>query len=171
MACLMTISGIPAQCDINLSGVKKVYLADWNNVADVSVGNTGTISAITMEASAKFAEYVPAKNTGALTKTLTKNESTGTMYYTNEVTMNFNKMNQEKRAELNELAKGQIAAIVEDANGILWYLGMDNYATASVVTGQTGAGLDDGNFYSITITDYSKELPHVVDAGVLTNLV
>ena len=71
-------------------------------------------------------------------------------------------METAKRTELANLDGGQLVAIVEDMNGKYWYLGKDNWVSASAVTGQTGAGVDDGNFYTITLTDISSELPYEV---------
>lgn len=169
MACLMTLQGIPYSCEANLSGVKNVWLNDWNNVT-VDVSTNDLLTVTLKESANKFKKYVFAKNTGSLTKTMTKDESKGTLYYTNELTGNFNKMDMEKKLELDQLASGQIAGIVEDMNGNFWYLGKDNYASASAVTGQTGAATDDGNFYALTVTDYSATLPYAVDPSIMATI-
>ena len=163
MACNVTLTGIALDCGTNLSGVKAIYLAN-----DASVGNvTLTEGEITeIDASAgTFYEYIPAKNTGSLTKTLTKDESTGVMYYTNEAVAQFNKMETAKRKELSNIDRGHFKAVVLDSNGKYWFLGYDNYVSATAVTGQTGAGLDDGNFYTLTLTDISAELPYALSDG------
>ena len=169
MACNVTLMGIALDCGTNLSGIKAIYLAN-----DASVGNV-TVSEeqiTTIDASAgTFYEYIPAKNTGSLTKTLTKDESTGVMYYTNEVVAQFNKMETKKRTELSNIDRGQFKAIVLDSNGKYWFLGYDNYVSASAVTGQTGAGLDDGNFYTLTLTDISAELPYEVKSDALADII
>ena len=169
MACNVTLMGIALDCVTNLSGIKAIYLAN-----DASVGNV-TVSEeqiTTIDASAgTFYEYIPAKNTGSLTKTLTKDESTGVMYYTNEVVAQFNKMETKKRTELSNIDRGQFKAIVLDSNGKYWFLGYDNYVSASAVTGQTGAGLDDGNFYTLTLTDISAELPYEVKSDALADII
>lgn len=171
MDCLMSLTGIPYSCDVNLSGIKALWMIDWNHIEGVEVSNeTNTISDIATTGEETFQKYVFAKNTGSLTKTMTKDDSKGTRYFLNEFTCNFNKMDNAKRAELNKLAAGQIAAIVQDMNGIYWYLGRDNYATATAVTGQTGASTDDGNFYVLTIQDMSGELPYSIDASVIETL-
>ena len=169
MACNVTLTGIALDCVTNLSGIKAIYLAN-----DASVGNV-TVSEeqiTTIDASAgTFYEYIPAKNTGSLTKPLTKDESTGVMYYTNEVVAQFNKMETKKRTELSNIDRGQFKAIVLDSNGKYWFLGYDNYVSASAVTGQTGAGLDDGNFYTLTLTDISAELPYEVKSDALADII
>ena len=170
MACNVSLTGIAFDCGVNLSGVKRILIADWNKVTAVTVA-TGEITAITMASSSHFYEYVPAKNTGSLTKTLTKDESTGVKYYTNEAVMQFNKMDTTKRTEIAALDGAQLAAIVQDMNGIYWYLGKDNWVSASAVTGQTGAGMDDGNFYTVTLSDTSSELPYAVDPDIISALL
>ena len=169
MSCNVTLTGIALDCVTNLSGIKAIYLANDASVGNVTVSEE-QITAIDASAGT-FYEYIPAKNTGSLTKTLTKDESTGVMYYTNEVVAQFNKMETKKRTELSNIDRGQFKAIVLDSNGKYWFLGYDNYVSASAVTGQTGAGLDDGNFYTLTLTDISAELPYEVKSEALTDII
>ena len=169
MACNVTLMGIALDYVTNLSGIKAIYLANDASVGDVTVSEE-QITAIDASAGT-FYEYIPAKNTGSLTKTLTKDESTGVMYYTNEVVAQFNKMETKKRTELSNIDRGQFKAIVLDSNGKYWFLGYDNYVSASAVTGQTGAGIDDGNFYTLTLTDISAELPYEVKTEALADII
>ena len=169
MACNVTLMGIALDCGTNLSGIKAIYLANDASVGNVTVSEE-QITAIDASAGT-FYEYIPAKNTGSLTKTLTKDESTGVMYYTNEVVAQFNKMETPKRKELSNIDRGRFKAVVLDSNGKYWFLGYDNYVSASAVTGQTGAGLDDGNFYTLTLTDISAELPYEVKSDALTDII
>lgn len=169
MACNVTLMGIALDCGTNLSGIKAIYLANDSSVGAVTV-TEGEISAIDASAGT-FKKYVPAKNTGSLTKTLTKDESTGVMYYTNEAVAQFNRMETAKRTEIANIDRGQFKAIVLDNNGKYWFLGYNNYVSATAVTGQTGAGLDEGNFYTLTLTDISAELPYEVQAEVIAGIV
>ena len=163
MACNVTLTGIALDCGTNLSGVKAIYLANDASVGNVTV-TEGEITEIDASVGT-FYEYIPAKNTGSLTKTLTKDETTGVMYYTNEAVAQFNRMETAKRTELANIDRGRFKAVVLDNNNKYWYLGKDNYVSATAVTGQTGAGLDDGNFYTLTLTDISAELPYALSEG------
>ena len=169
MACNVTLMGIALDCGTNLSGIKAIYLANDASVGNVTVSE-GEISAIDASAGT-FKKYVPAKNTGSLTKTLTKDETTGVMYYTNEAVAQFNKMETAKRTEIANIDRGQFKAIVLDNNGKYWFLGYNNYVSATAVTGQTGAGLDEGNFYTLTLTDISAELPYEVQSEAITAVI
>lgn len=152
MACTITLSGINNDCAANLSGLVKIFVGSQDD-AKFTKGTDGTV---TVGEGAKFYEYIPAKNTGSLTKTLTKDESTGVLYYTNEVVAQFNKMSVDNAQEIEELAKGRLALIAVDKNGMNWALGVDDWVSVSAVSGQTGAGIDDGNFWTITFTEYSQ---------------
>ena len=169
MSCTVTLTGIALDCGTNLSGIKAIYLANDASVGDITVSEE-QITAIDASAGT-FKKYVPAKNTGSLTKTLTKDESTGVMYYTNEAVAQFNRMETAKRTEIANIDRGQFKAIVLDNNGKYWFLGYNNYVSATAVTGQTGAGLDDGNFYTLTLTDISRELPYEVDPTAIAAVV
>lgn len=170
MACNVTLTGIGYSCEPNLSGVKAVYITDYDNVSSYTQSN-GNITAITMDGSTKFYEYVFAKNSAGLTKTLTKDEVNGYQFYTNELNGKINHMDQTKRVEVSELMRGRLAAIVIDKNNEAWFLGQDAYATGTAMTAQTGAAPEDGNFYDITITDESKDLPYHIDSSIISALV
>lgn len=169
MSCNVTLTGIAYDCGVNLSGIKEVLIANYNSISGITT-TSGEISAIDASAGT-FKSYTPAKNTGSLTKTLTKDESTGVKYYTNEAVMQFNKMETAKRVEIAALDGAQLVAIVHDMNDKYWYLGKDNWVSASAVTGQTGAGLDDGNFYTVTLTDTSSELPYEVTSSAVEAVI
>lgn len=152
MACTITLSGITNDCAANLSGLAKILVASYTDDL-FTKGEDGTV---TVKEGSTFYQYIPAKNTGSLTKTLTKDETTGVLYYTNEVVAQFNKMSVDNAKEIEELAKGRLVLIAVDKNGMNWALGIDDYVSVSAVSGQTGAGVDDGNFWTITFTEYSQ---------------
>lgn len=160
MACTITLKGLENDCGANLSGITKILVASHDE-AKFEKGVDGTV---TIGESPKFYVYTPAKNTGSLTKTLTKDETTGVLYYTNEVVAQFNKMSVDNAKEIEELAKGRLAVIAVDKNGMNWALGVDDYVSVTSVSGQTGAGIDDGNFWTLTFTEYSQSPAYHVTA-------
>ena len=170
MSCNVTLTGIGYSCEPNLAGVKAVYIADWNDVSTYAVTDNN-ITKIEMAAGKKFYEYVFNKNTAGLTSTMTKNETNGYQFYTNELTGNINHLDTTKHKEINELMSGRLACIVNDKNGMFWYLGQDTYATGTALVAQTGAAPEDGNYYNITVTDESKNLPYSIDASIISDIV
>ena len=154
MACTITLSGLTNDCAANLSGLTKILVANYDTAKLTKGVEDGTVTV--SGSGTTFYEYIPAKNTGSLTKTLTKDETTGVLYYTNEVVAQFNKMSVDNAKEIEQLAKGRLVLIAVDKNGMNWALGVDDYVSVSAVSGQTGAGIDDGNFWTITFTEYSQ---------------
>jgi hypothetical protein len=170
MACNVTLTGIGYSCEPNLAGVKAVYIADYNDVSAYTVNNNN-ITSITMASGKKFYEYVFNKNTAGLTSTMTKDETNGYSFYTNELTGNINHLDTTKHIEVNELMSGRLACIVNDKNGMFWFLGQDTYATGTAMVAQTGAAPEDGNYYNITVTDESKVLPYSIDSSIISGIV
>ena len=153
-----------------MGGILEVLLINREDVASVQA-ETGKISGITMEASAKFKKYTFARNTGSMTSTYTIDQASGVKYVTTDLVLQFNRMETTKRVEITALSVNDLVAIVKDANGVYWYLGYDEPVNASAGDGQTGTARGDANRYSITLQDISKEMPMEVDASVIEGLL
>lgn len=158
MACTQTLTGISRDCLGNNGGIRKVWLANYDNVASLTVAS-GAITAISMSNSEKFKLYEFARNTSSLSSNYAVNAENGTSYVESDLLMVFNRMDTSKRLEIVALAQGNLVAIVEDNNGNKWYLGKDFPVTINAGDGQTGTARADRNGYSITLRDESAELP------------
>ena len=171
--CVQTLKGITLDCSHSLGGIKTVYIANYNDVTDIkynaSTGSTSgetytgdTITGITMASGTTFKPYQFRKQTGSLTSTLTVDETAGVNYVSTELSLVFTKMETKKRIELSALSIGQLAVIVEDSNGTFWYLGKDDYVSATSGTGQSGVAKGDGNSYNIVLRDESDTYPYEI---------
>lgn len=175
--CLMSLKGITYDCGSNLAGVKEIWVNDYRNVeVDYSDTTDGTVSIILKQIdnspAPKFLPIEFAKNTASFTSTLTKDETKGTKYYTTELVANINKMTIGKNmafsgynnGDISEsgLDAGQLIVLVKDKNDKIWVLGAEDYAYTSALTGQSGAVVDDGNFYTWTVTSQSPRLPYTL---------
>lgn len=173
MACnSYTLSGLNTICkESSFGGIKEVLVALYDDVASVTLDASGnTITAITMVSGATFQQYKLLKSTGGLTSTLNTSE-TSASYFTNEVTLQFMKMETQKRMEIMALMMSACAVIVLDANGKYWYLGKDNYVECSAGSATTGTASSDANHYELTLSDTSAELPYEVNASVISGLL
>ena len=159
--CDITLSTIAQDCRPNLSGIKKIAVANY--VEEAFSKDDVNPNLVTLEnTDVKWATYIPAKNTGSLTKTLTKNEQTGVLYYTNEVSATFNHMDGDNGAAVDLLGQGRLLVVVQDKNGMNWVLGVDDWVSVSGITGQTGAAADDGNNWQITFTEIASHAAYNV---------
>ena len=59
----------------------------------------------------------------------------------------------------------------KDANGKYWFLGYEEFVSATAGTAETGVNRTDGNRYTITLTDYSSSYPYEVDPSIVDALV
>lgn len=171
--CNQTLNGITLDCSHSLGGIKTAYIANYGDVTDLtynaSTGSTSgetytgdTITGITMASGTFFKPYQFRKQTGSLTSTLTVDETAGVNYVSTELSLVFTKMETKKRLELSALSVGQLAVIVEDSNGTFWFLGKDDYVSATAGGAQTGVAKGDGNNYTLTLRDESDTYPYEV---------
>lgn len=159
----ITLGGIPMDCAPSLGGIKRVWLTQYEGVTatiDDVDGDGAKIASITLPTSGKWYEYSFRKGTGSMTSTLNIDETAGTNYVTTELSLVFTKMETAKRMEIAAMAVGQLCAIVEDSNGKYWFLGYDDYVSASAGTGVTGTAKGDQNAYTITLSTDSASFPY-----------
>lgn len=172
MACLITIAGITLDCQTSLGGIKQVWITQYADVKSVTVDpESNMISDITLESSAKWYNYQFRKATGSLTSTLNVDESAGVNYVSNELALVFTKMETAKRVEIAALSIGQLAVVVEDSNGKYWFLGKDDYVSASAGTGITGTAKGDQNAYTLTLSTDSDSYPYELSAEAIQSVV
>ena len=184
--CNQTLNGITLDCSHSLGGIKTVYIANYNDVTDIkynaSTGSTtgstsgatytgDTITGITMASGAVFKPYQFRKQTSSMVSTLTVDETAGVNYVSTELSLVFTKMETAKRLELSALSIGQLAVIVEDSNGTFWYLGKDDYVSATAGGGQTGTAKGDGNNYTLTLRDESDTYPFEIDKSAVDSII
>ncbi len=155
MPCSQTLAGIARDCSSNMGGIKNVYIANLADVDSVTV-TSGVVTAITMKSSKKFYQYVFSPGTSSLASNWQVNAENGTKYVESDLLMVFNRMDSTKRLEIMALAQTEMAIVVEDNNGTMWYLAE---ATINAGDGQTGTARADRNGYSITLRETSGELP------------
>lgn len=173
MACTQTLDGLYLDCESSMGGIKKIYVARYEDVLDTPLDEKNdTITGITMANEAKFKPYQFRKQTGSMTSTLNVDETTGLNYVSTELNLVFTKMETNKRMQIAALSVGQLAVIVEDCNGVFYYLGKDDYVSASAGGAQTGTAKTDGNNYTLTLKDESKTYPYIIkDSTVVDKVV
>ena len=157
-----------ALCDGNTGGIKNVWVALKCNVTatktqDENQNYVATVTAAESEKTPKpFYEYAFRKNTSSFTSTLNADQDNMTSYWTTELTMQFKKTEAAKRMSLMALVQNDCVAVVQDQNGVYWFLGFDEPLVATAGTHNTGTQRSDANMYEITLSDESNEAPLTV---------
>ena len=156
-----TLQGVAFDCNANLAGIRNIWLTYYDD-ADVEGAidySAHTISAVTLSTGVTWYKYSFARNSSSLNSVLTKDDANGTRYYTNTLTLVFNKLEAQKHLEAMALAAEKLVALVEDNNGKIWFLGADAYVSGTAEEIGTGASADDRNGYNVTIEGTSAYLP------------
>lgn len=158
--CNKWLNGLSRDCEKSKGGVKRIYVTDKDPVPTCStVREIPEIVNGFSVADGTWYEYNFRKNTASMVSNLTVDPANSVNYIQTDVTVQFNKMDAAKRTELKELVKGGVYVVVVDSNDNYWYLGYNNFVDVTAGSGQSGQNVGDGNFYSITFTDYSKFYP------------
>ena len=180
MAC-RTLSGIAKDnCVSNKGGLKTtVWATNRSNLVigkekDNNQEETGyaTLTWATDKSAADMVSYSFRKQSSGLTSEGTFDDANGVNFFTNNLALVFARPNVQKRLAIQALAlQEDLAVIVEDANGEIHFLGMDDSVTTTAAGANTGTAASDANNYTITLTDISNELPYLVKPETLATLL
>lgn len=160
MACTQTISGLGRDCQANMGGLKKVYIAPFDDGKTIAL-TSGEITTYTAGVSApKYMAFNFRNGAASMTSTSTIDAVSGTTMVSTQLVMNFGRMDATKRTEIQALLQGQVQVIAVDNNGVAWLLGNESPVLAvGSQNGQTGAARTDANQYTITLQDDAPVLP------------
>lgn len=171
MACnTVTLNGIDARCETSAGGIKRVLIANIDDVNEITIDpTTSIITAI--DAAGKFAEWKFRKNTGSLSTSLASDPAIGNTTVTTELNLQFTKAEAVKRLEIQSAINAAAIVIVEDMYGQYILLGNENEVVVSAASMVTGTAAADLNGFTLTLQDISTELPHFVEAGIIAELL
>lgn len=172
MGCSQVLNGIAADCQTNVGGVREVYIANYGDVTTIELDEVSNmIKTITMADTAKFKKYAFKKNTSSMTSTLNVDPANGVNFVQTDLTVVFAKQETVKRMEIAKLSLGELRVIVLDANGKYWFLGQEEFVSATSGSAETGTNRTDGNRYQIVLSDYSSSYPYEVDPSIISGIV
>lgn len=163
--CSNSLKAIAYDCEPSKGGIVEAYITEYEDgLFTISTGGTsGETYVSAINTGATWYRYQFRRNTGSFTSTLNVDDANGVNYVSTEITLQFTRMEAQKRAAIAALAKGGLAALVKDANGVWWAFGVEAPVYASNGTGQTGTAATDGNFYNIVLTDEYSTFPEAVN--------
>ena len=182
MACnTVTLNGIIAKCDTATGGIKRVLIAQKDDVLNMVVDKaTGIITDIEMEENKYFVQWLFRKNTGSYTTSLTSDPAIGTVSVTTDLQLQFTKAEATKRLEIQSAINAAAVVIIEmqdkiekNDNLVNQYilLGYDNEVSVTSVNMQSGTAMTDLSGFTLTLQDVSVELPYFVDETIIDALV
>lgn len=166
-------AGISKTCDNNTGGIKKIYIAELENLSSVTHGSPyDTITAIAMVATKKFYEFVFNKNTSTFTEVTSGDQAVGSEVCTQTITLVLNRREQSKRDVLLKLGKFKdLAVIVLDTNDKYWLLGETEGVNMTENNSENGTVKTDRNGYTITFVGEEPEMASEVDSTIIAALL
>ena len=172
MACNQ-ISGITYTCLTSAGGIKKMYITNFSNITGTTANGIGTITDIEMVDGTKFQEFQFQRDTSSYEEDTMINIQNGTTFYNQTVHLVIPRRDAAKNAAISVLANGQplLALIVEDYNGLYWYIGL---ATGAYLTqGKSGSGVKrtDANDYKLTFIAEEVAPAPEVDAEIIASII
>lgn len=164
----IVLSTFPRDCEANIGGVKKIWMALKDYVA--ATASEGAMASITLSPSGSWYQFPFRKGAASMTSNLQKDDTAGSYFWETDLAMNFQRMETRKRIAVMALTQAESVAIVQDNNDKYWFLGYDEYLTSTAGTGETGTAKTDANQYTVTLQDASKELPYEIPEDVIAEL-
>jgi hypothetical protein len=150
-------------CREAAGGVEKVFiLGDASSaVTGVTVNADEEITGI--DGSGTFYSINQVKQISSLTETGNFDEAAGTIFYTQDIVLQFNKMDAEARNIVKVLAQNPNAVVVvRDNNGQDFYI---EKVTMTAETGATGTAFGDSNSFNVTLQGVTFGEPMKLLAG------
>ena len=173
----ITLKGIVRDCNPNMGGIQKVWMILKSDITKVTVGvdassDVDLITELTVaEGTGKVNAFEFRKGAASMTSNLQKDDTNGSYFWLTDLVMNFQRMETSKRAAIMALTLAEACAIVQDANGVYWFLGLNEYLAATAGTAETGTAKTDANKYSVTLQDSSLALPYEIEKTVAEGIV
>ena len=171
-------SGISLDCRDSNGGIEKVYIATLNG-GDVTYtltsGSDCEVDSILEDGVAiptvDWYEFQVPKQTSSYVETATISPENGTVFYSQVVTLVFNKLQCATRDQMVLLAKNtQLAIIVKDNNGLFWTCGLVRGAEVTAGEATTAVAYGDRSGYTLTITGNEATSMFAVDAASVLGL-
>ena len=164
MACDLT-KGRKEPCKDSVGGLRAVYFTDFGDLGTV----TETADEITDLSGAFTAFKYDLKGNSSFEQTVNASRENGTVFYEQTLNLTLKKLSKEDNAELKLLAYGRPHVAVEDYNGNVFLMGLENGADVSGGTIVTGAAMGDLSGYTLTLTGSEKKAANFVASPTTAN--
>lgn len=174
MSCSLITNGILANCDKQTPGIRRVYLANFNEVASYTLDPNGIVTAIAMTPGSPthtFKIFEFAKETGSAGSTINSDIPNGVLSYTHTITMQFTKLEQSKRNTIALMALANLVAIVQTQDGKYWLFGKENGLQLSEGTSATGTASNDFSGYTLTLKANEPNMEIEVNPAVIPTII
>ena len=152
MACSLTVTGRSLPCRDALGGVKNVWIREWTDGIWGAVGASTDGEIDDSTAAVTLHDFVSPKNTSSFTQTINASVENGTVFYTQVLSLVCNKPVSADVTEIQNLAKGRLAVVVQDNNDNYFVVGHTRGAELTGGSLTTGTAVGDLNGFTLEFT-------------------
>ena len=170
MSCSNLNAGIVMDCNSSQGGVDKVFIA---NGPVQSISETaGVISAITVGGSAlapsDFFTYESPKQQSSLAEDVAVDQANGTVVYSQNLTLIFNKLEASKRNQILLMAEAtSMVVVVKTNSGKYFSVGIERGAFLGSASATTGSAYADREGYELVISGIESAPMYEVDSAIV----
>lgn len=170
MACSNLTAGILNLCNDGLAGIEKIFIA--NGPVESITAASGVISAITVGGSAltpsDFFVFETPRQQSSLTETANVSQENGTLFFDQQLTMVFNKLEASKRDALLLMAQAtNMVVVAKDNNGKYWSIGVEKGAFLVSASATSGVAYGDKSGYEIVLGGLEAEPMYEVTSTIV----
>ena len=170
MACNTAIVGILRDCESNFGGVKRLLVANYDDVTAVTLTD-GAVSAMTMATGKTFAELYIKPEIASFTSTPQFNDAGDYAGEEGILDAPLHRMDSGKRATVDTMSKNDMRVLFQDGNGKWWLLGYDNPVRRNGGDAATGTARTDTNAYGLQLRSRDNQLPYEVPNTVVEGVL
>ena len=167
-------AAIERNCNNNAGGLKHIYIADYENVTEVTdTEDDGVIDSIAMASSTQFFDFYFAKNSAMYEENLVQNLEIGSTYFEQKVAFSIPYRDELRREGIKELVSGQkkLMVLLQDNNNIWWLYFVEEGGIVTTLTGGSAASKGELNGYALEIMADSVTQARVVDPTIVEPLL
>lgn len=162
MACNIT-TGRKIPCKDAVGGLRNVYFIDFGELGAIVYDSVNT------DVIEDFDGDPPAflynlKGNSSFEQTVTSSRENGTTFFEQVLNLTFTKLDALTNKQLKLIAFGRPHVIVEDYNGNLFVMGLENGAEVTGGTIVTGAAMGDLSGYTLILTGQEKVPANFIEA-------
>jgi len=150
MACSITVSGRGLQCKDALGGIKEVWIGQYTGTGQYAAPSGGSIS--DASAAQTLQKFEMQQGSSSFTQTVTASTENGSVYYTQVLSLSFNKMSAADVAQAHDLNRGRLTVVVVDKNDQYWVMGHKNGVEVTGGTFVSGQAVGDLNGLTMELT-------------------
>ena len=174
MACVLTSGYTFLGGKGGASGIKKIYLTEFENNSGTGytfTATAGLVTAYTLATGKKYRVYALDKEMGMFTSPGTYTPASGTISYEPQIDFTIKKLTTAMIQEIQLVAQNVLTMMIEDVNGDYWLFGKDQ--GMDLLTWGTESGMAITDFSGHKLSFKGKEVSPIykVTGTLIANLI